>query len=90
MTTRRRSPAAPVQPVAARAVTRPRPRKVTAGDTPPRLTAVAIEQYAVGEAIDGAQEAKIAAVRDILNKIPGGRPQRNAGRVRGDPGRGVA
>jgi polyphosphate kinase 2 len=45
---------------------------VTAGDTPPRLTAVAIEQYAVGEAIDGAQEAKIAAVRDILNKIPGG------------------
>jgi len=57
---------------APRGATRARPRKVTAGDTPPLLTAVAIEQYAVGEAIAGAQEAKIAAVRDILNKIPGG------------------
>jgi len=36
------------------------------------LTTRGIEQFAVGEAIDSAQEAKLAAVRDVLDHIPAG------------------
>jgi polyphosphate kinase 2 len=49
-----------------------RPRKAVAGDTAPTLTTRGIEQFAVGEAIDSAQEAKLAAVRDVLEHIPAG------------------
>ena len=49
-----------------------RPRKAVAGDTAPTLTTRGIEQFAVGEAIDSAQEAKLAAVRDVLDHIPAG------------------
>jgi len=49
-----------------------RPRKTVAGDTAPTLTTRGIEQFAVGEAIDSAQEAKLAAVRDVLEHIPAG------------------
>ena len=49
-----------------------RPRKTVAGDTAPTLTTRGIEQFAVGEAIDSAQEAKLAAVRDVLDHIPAG------------------
>jgi polyphosphate kinase 2 len=52
--------------------TRTRPRKAVAGDTAPTLTTRGIEQFAVGEAIDSAQEAKLAAVRDVLDHIPAG------------------
>jgi len=49
-----------------------RPRKVEAGDTAPTLEADAIEQFAVGEAVAGRQEAQLAAVRDVLERIPEG------------------
>jgi polyphosphate kinase len=51
---------------------RTRARKAAAGDTAPTLTTGAIEQFAVGEAIAAAQEAKLAAVRDVLDHIPEG------------------
>jgi polyphosphate kinase 2 len=51
---------------------RARPRKTTAGDTAPTLTAEGIERFAVSEATDAAQEAKLAAVRDVLDHIPAG------------------
>ena len=49
-----------------------RPRKAVAGDTAPRLTTTGIEQFAVGEAIASAQQAKLEAVRDVLEHIPEG------------------
>jgi polyphosphate kinase len=51
---------------------RTRPRKAAAGDTAPTLTTEGIERFAVGEATDAAQEAKLAAVRDVLEHIPAG------------------
>jgi polyphosphate kinase 2 len=51
---------------------RARPRKTAAGDTAPTLTAEGIERFAVSEATDAAQEAKLAAVRDVLDHIPAG------------------
>jgi len=51
---------------------RGRPRAATQGDTAPSLTPRGIENYAVGEAIAAAQEAKLAAVRDVLDHIPEG------------------
>ena len=48
------------------------PRKAAAGDTAPTLTAEGIERFAVHEATDAAQEAKLAAVRDVLDHIPAG------------------
>ncbi|MGE5162305.1 MAG: polyphosphate kinase 2 [Betaproteobacteria bacterium] len=52
--------------------TRARPRRTTAGDTAPTLTTEGIERFAVSEATDAAQEAKLAAVRDVLDHIPAG------------------
>ena len=57
---------------ATKRVVRPRPRAATQGDTAPSLTPRGIENYAVGEAIAAAQEAKLAAVRDVLDHIPEG------------------
>jgi len=51
---------------------RARPRKTAAGDTAPTLTTEGIERFAVSEATDAAQEAKLAAVRDVLDHIPAG------------------
>ncbi len=51
---------------------RTRPRKTAAGDTAPTLTTEGIERFAVSEATDAAQEAKLAAVRDVLDHIPAG------------------
>ena len=42
------------------------PRSTSAGDVAPRLTAEGIEQYVVGNAIDGAVAARLNAVRDVL------------------------
>jgi len=50
----------------------PRPRRATTGDTAPVLDVASIERYEVGEAMTSAQEAKLAAVRDVLDSIPGG------------------
>jgi polyphosphate kinase 2 len=49
-----------------------RPRKARAGDTAPVLTAEAIERYSVGEATAAAQESKLAALRDVIGRIPEG------------------
>jgi polyphosphate kinase 2 len=44
----------------------PAPRSAHAGDIAPARTPLTIERYAVGQAVDAAQESKIEAVRDIL------------------------
>jgi polyphosphate kinase 2 len=49
-----------------------RARRAAAGDTAPTLTPSGIEQFAVGEAITSAQEAKLEAVRDVLDQIAEG------------------
>ena len=41
-------------------------RRAAAGDISPDLTAEGIEHFEVGGAIDGAREAKVNAVRDVL------------------------
>jgi polyphosphate kinase 2 len=48
------------------------PRKARAGDTAPVLNAAAIERYAVGEATEAAQQSKLAALRDVIDRIPEG------------------
>lgn len=45
----------------------PRARQVTSGDVPPRQDPASIESFAVNAAVDAAQEAKLAAMRDILD-----------------------
>jgi polyphosphate kinase len=62
----RRTGTIAARPVAAR------PRRATAGDTAPVLDVASIERYEVSEAMSSAQEAKLAAVRDVLDSIPGG------------------
>lgn len=47
-----------------------RPRAAKRGDTAPSKTPGGIEKHVVTESIDGAQQAKIAAVRDIVNGVP--------------------
>ncbi|HQR57063.1 MAG TPA: polyphosphate kinase 2 [Burkholderiaceae bacterium] len=49
---------------------RSRPRAATQGDTAPSLTPSGIERFSVREAVAAAQEAKLAAVRDVLDHIP--------------------
>lgn len=45
-------------------------RAIQRGDIAPTLTSRGIENHVVGESIAAAQEAKIAAVRDIVNSVP--------------------
>ena len=47
-----------------------RQRRVKQGDTVPSLTPKALEQHVVREAVDSAQEAKVAAVQDIVARTP--------------------
>ncbi|MCA9199457.1 MAG: polyphosphate kinase 2 [Planctomycetales bacterium] len=47
-----------------------RPRAAKRGDTAPSQTPGGIERHVVTESIDGAQQAKITAVRDIVNGVP--------------------
>ncbi|HPC58597.1 MAG TPA: polyphosphate kinase 2, partial [Kiritimatiellia bacterium] len=49
---------------------RTRIRAATAGDIGPTATPNRIESFAVGEAVDGAQESRLAALRDIVSGIP--------------------
>jgi polyphosphate kinase 2 len=45
-----------------------RTRRASEGDVPPVISAEGIEQFAVNEAVDAAQAAKITAVQDILDR----------------------
>lgn len=45
---------------------RSRSRRVSSGDTPPILTAKAVESYAVGQAVEAAETAKLVALQDIM------------------------
>ncbi|HEX9179963.1 MAG TPA: polyphosphate kinase 2 [Burkholderiales bacterium] len=47
-----------------------RPRRAEAGDTAPKIEPGAIEKFAVGEAVEAAQESKLTALRDILATPP--------------------
>ena len=44
-----------------------RPRTVAQGDVPPTMTAPGIERFAVGAAVDAAQESKMGALRDVVS-----------------------
>jgi len=45
-------------------------RRVSKGDTAPRLTDFSIQQHVVEEAIDAAQTSQLEAVRDIIANAP--------------------
>lgn len=45
-------------------------RTTTGGDTPPDLAPESIEKFVVDESIDAAQQSKITAVQDIIEKTP--------------------
>jgi polyphosphate kinase 2 len=65
-------PTPPTRPTA-RAATRvraPKPRPAIAGDTGPTTTPQRIESFAVEQAADAAQQARLTAVRDILSGAP--------------------
>jgi polyphosphate kinase len=46
------------------------PRRVASGDISPAQSPRGLERHVISEAISAAQEAKIAAVRDIVNSTP--------------------
>ncbi|MFN0052487.1 MAG: polyphosphate kinase 2 [Planctomycetales bacterium] len=62
------SPEAAQSPVNGR--TRSKSRRVKLGDTSPRMSPQGIEAYVVDESIAAAQEARTAAVRDIIASAP--------------------
>ena len=47
-----------------------RPRRASRGDTAPTTTHQGIERFVVTESVKAAREAKINAVRDIVNTVP--------------------
>ncbi len=47
-----------------------RSRRASSGDTAPSKTAEGIQRHVVSESVEAAQEAKISAVRDIVNSVP--------------------
>ena len=47
-----------------------RPRRASSGDTAPSRTKAGIEKFVVSESIQSAQDAKVAAVTDIINDVP--------------------
>jgi len=49
---------------------RSKSRRVSLGDTSPRMTPEAIESFAIKESIAAAQEAQAAAMRDIITSAP--------------------
>ncbi|MEQ9407420.1 MAG: polyphosphate kinase 2 [Fuerstiella sp.] len=46
------------------------PRRVSQGDTSPSITSAGIERHTVSESVVAAQEAKVNAVREIINEVP--------------------
>ena len=53
------------------ATSSPRQRAVARGDIAPKLTPTAIEGFTVDAAVDGAQETKMGAMRDVIAGMPG-------------------
>ena len=47
-----------------------RTRQVAKGDIPPRATPAGIEEFVVHAAVDGAQESKLGALRDVIHGMP--------------------
>ena len=47
-----------------------RQRPVASGDIPPNLSQQGIEGFAVSAAVDGAQESKMGAMRDVIAGMP--------------------
>ena len=47
-----------------------RPRSVSRGDTAPTNSETAVQRFVVSESIKSAQEAKIAAVKDVISGVP--------------------
>ena len=47
-----------------------KPRPVSRGDTTPSQSETGIERFVVSESIQSAQEAKIAAVKDVISGVP--------------------
>jgi polyphosphate kinase 2 len=74
MVTRKKTTATPPKKVVAKAVpdsSRPlRGRKVVSGDVAPVLTPEGIEGFSVRAAVDGAQAAKMGAMRDVISGMP--------------------
>ncbi|MDO9244163.1 MAG: polyphosphate kinase 2, partial [Rhodocyclaceae bacterium] len=69
-----RAPRVTAKP-AAKPVSKPRvraaSRPVSAGDIAPATSPAKIENYAVGQAADAAQEARLSALRDIIAGVGG-------------------
>jgi polyphosphate kinase 2 len=67
------APAAPAPKTAARPVPRQRtakPRPAKAGDIGPTASPAGIETHAVTEAVDAAQQMRLAAMRDLISGVP--------------------
>src|SRR5574343_560581 len=65
MVTRKSSPTTASSPV------NPNPaRRVAQGDVSPSLTVAGIEGFVVQGALDGAQETRLGALRDVLQGMP--------------------
>ena len=65
-----KTPGARKKPAATR--TPARARAAAAGDIGPTASAAGIESYAVTQAVDAAQEARLAAMRDLIAGAPNG------------------
>jgi polyphosphate kinase 2 len=65
-------PAAKAEVPAAKPAPRRKPRVAASGDISPTTSQPGIETFAVGEAVDAAQEARLAAMRDLISGAPVG------------------
>ncbi|HMT80535.1 MAG TPA: polyphosphate kinase 2 [Azonexus sp.] len=71
MVTRKKTTANSTDAVANSVTPRPaRRRKVASGDVAPALTPQGIEGFTVSAAVDGAQESKMGAMRDVIAGMP--------------------
>jgi len=71
MDTKNNSPEKPTAaPVSKPKAPARRPRQVVKGDIAPSTTPAGIEGFAVHAAVDGAQESKIGAMRDVIAGVP--------------------
>ena len=71
-------PSTPAAPSAKRTPARSRngkPRHATQGDVSPIQTSRGMKAFTVNEAVDAAQESKVAAVKDILDRAGNGSPE---------------
>ena len=70
MDTKNNSPEKPAAPASKPRAPARRPRPVAKGDIAPSATPAGIEGFAVHAAVDGAQESKMGAMRDVLAGVP--------------------